>query len=90
MKKIIGRYIAIVLMVSVPLQYGYAQNSIEEFDEKFHIEKIIAERLEQTLKTRLDKKYFDITVEAKISRKNKNTLQNNQIYKAKTSEQLIQ
>jgi hypothetical protein len=87
MKKVIGRFTALVLLVIGPLQSIHAQNSIEEFDEKFHIEKTIAERLEQTLKTRLDKKYFDITVEAKINRKNKIILQTGQ--KAKTDEQLI-
>ena len=40
-----------------------------ELDEKFHVEKSISERLEQTLKTRLDKSYFDITVEAKLKRR---------------------
>jgi hypothetical protein len=88
MKNFIGRLIALILVVLVPLQFIYAQNSIEELDEKFHIEKTIAERLEQTLKTRLDKKHFDITVEAKLSRKNKITLPSSQSYRAKTEEQL--
>lgn len=48
---------------------AHAQNMVGELDEKFHLEKSISERLEQTLKTRLEKKYFDITVEAKLKRK---------------------
>jgi hypothetical protein len=51
------------------LHFAHAQNSVDELDEKFHLEKTISDRLEQTLKTRLEKKYFDITVEAQVKRK---------------------
>ncbi|MGE5087255.1 MAG: hypothetical protein ACM3MG_13195, partial [Bacillota bacterium] len=47
----------------------HAQSMVSELDEKFHLEKSISERLEQTLKTRLEKDYFDITVEAHLKRK---------------------
>lgn len=47
----------------------HAQSMVSELDEKFHLEKAISERLEQTLKTRLEKDYFDITVEARLKRK---------------------
>ncbi len=63
---------SLVLLLGVFLCFttkSYGQNMVGELDEKFHLEKSISERLEQTLKTRLDKKYFDITVEAKLKRK---------------------
>lgn len=43
-----------------------ANGTIKNLDEKFQIEKAIAERLEQTLKTRLDKAHFEIAVDAQI------------------------
>lgn len=46
--------------------HSRAQTLVNELDEKFKLEKSISERLEQTLKTRLDKNFFDITVEVKL------------------------
>ncbi|MBO9668830.1 MAG: hypothetical protein J7501_18675, partial [Bdellovibrio sp.] len=51
---------------------AHGQNMVSDLDEKFHLEKAISERLEQTLKTRLEKDYFDITVEARLKRKGVN------------------
>ncbi|MDG0817696.1 hypothetical protein [Bdellovibrio svalbardensis] len=58
--------LALLLFPAMP---AHSQNMVSELDEKFHLEKSISERLEQTLKTRLEKSYFDITVEAKLQRK---------------------
>lgn len=43
-----------------------AQNNVHDLDEKFRLEKVISERLEHTLQTRLEKDYFDVSVEVKI------------------------
>lgn len=67
--------------------------AVNNFDEKFEIEKAIAERLEQALKTRLDKAYFDITVDAQIKTTNTESSQNSNtkvVYKANGEKDILQ
>lgn len=64
------RVFSLVLTLFVFPLSSVAQNMVTDLDEKFRLEKAISERLEQALKTRLEKQYFDITVEVQLSRKN--------------------
>lgn len=74
----------ILLLAAVPVK---AQNMVNELDEKFHLEKSITEKLEQTLKTRLEKNYFEITVEATLHHKS-TTVGKKHLEDMKTSDNL--
>lgn len=87
MKNYIHKSAVFMFIIIAPLYYTHAQNSVEMLDEKFQLEKTISDRLEQILKTRLDKKHFDVTVEAKIKRKTP-LLPNAANFGSKTSNQL--
>ena len=69
MKNYIHKSAVFILIIMAPLCNTHAQSSVDMLDEKFHLEKTISDRLEQILKTRLDKKHFDISVDAKIKQK---------------------
>lgn len=60
------KYLKVLPFVVLIPALAFAQNMVTDFDEKFRLEKAISERLEQTLKTRLEKQYFDITVEVQL------------------------
>lgn len=70
-----------------------AHGSLDNFDEKFQIEKKISERLEQVLKTRLDKAYFDITVEVVLNEGaniHSQNIRDKIVYKANGEKDLLQ
>lgn len=70
-----------------------AQSSVHDFDDKFRIEKTITDRLEQTLKTRLDKAYFDITVDAQIAKRHdpaSRSLHDKVVFKSSGERDLLQ
>ncbi len=67
--------------------------SINNLDEKFQMEKAISEKLEQVLKTRLDKSYFDITVIAQVKTSNtklQQTINSGTVYKSNGEVDLVQ
>lgn len=82
-------YCCLVLLFTL-IPQNDAQGSVNDFEEKFRLEKNIAERLEQVLKTRLDKAYFDVTVEATIKNSEHLNNHNKVVYKANGEKDILQ